>query len=213
MRSSPGCWSGCMPGWCCWRPRRCRYRCLPRSRWPSRASPRGPVQLAAAAGPADRGTAVQPGPLRRGVNRGGVRGVSERHGRLGPRRSGRRRTRGPGTRPPLGGSGHASKAGPPWRPGPGHESLSEQRLAISGGNTRPRRTCRNGIPARSAAWPARLVSAGPLLIEACPHMASRPKALRQDRAGGVVKVRPLHRSFRERGGQLCDGVPGKPRCN
>jgi hypothetical protein len=44
-------------------------------------------------------------------------------------------------------------------------------------------------------------------------MASRPKALRQDRAGGVVKVRPLHRSFRERGGQLCDGVPGKPRCN
>jgi hypothetical protein len=55
-------------------------------------------------GPADRGPAVQPDPLRRGVHRGRVRGAAERHGGpgLGPRRSGRRRAPGPGTRPPLG---------------------------------------------------------------------------------------------------------------
>ena len=59
-RSSPGCWWGCMRGWCCW-PRRC-WGSARRGRWPGPRWPRRRCSPRCAAGCSGRWTGGSTGP-------------------------------------------------------------------------------------------------------------------------------------------------------
>ena len=59
-RSSPACWRGSMPGWCCWLPR-CSA-CTPRWRWPPPPWPRRPCSARCGAGCSGGWTGGSTGP-------------------------------------------------------------------------------------------------------------------------------------------------------